>query len=79
MTEQVQGVIKSKAVEGRTADQKQKNLRHLYGGSGSRHHEEDVETDDQVDISEEARKRADGTYRKNILEHIEENRESGIN
>jgi len=67
MTEPIQGVTRSGGVQRRTTTQER--LRHLYGET-SRHEEED--TDDMVDISEEARKRADGTYHKNILEHIEE-------
>jgi hypothetical protein len=58
-------------VHRRSTAQERERLRRLYGGTGP-HHDEDVETDDQVDISEEARKRASGTYRKNILEHIED-------
>jgi len=71
MTEEIQGVAKAGVVHRRSTAQERERLRRLYGGTGL-HHDEDVETDDQVDISEEARKRASGTYRKNILEHIED-------
>lgn len=71
MTEPVQGVIKTGVVERRTTAQER--LRRLY--LSSHHHDEEVETDDTVEISQEARQRADGTYRKNILEHIEEEEE----
>jgi len=73
MTEQIQGVASAGVVDRRSAarERERERLRRLYGSAGS-HHDEDAEADDQVDISEEARKRANGTYRKNILEHIEE-------
>lgn len=45
-------------------------MRRLYGESSREH--DDVEEEDSVDISDEARKRADGTYRKSILEHLED-------
>lgn len=69
MTEPIQGVTKAGEVERRGAKQERERLRRLHGEAF--HHDEDAEADDTVDISEEARKRASGTYRKNILEHIE--------
>lgn len=74
MTEPVQGITRTGRVERRSTSQER--LRRLYFLT-SRHVEE-AETDDQVDISEEARKRADGTYRKNILEHLEEDDQSPL-
>lgn len=71
MTEQIQGIASARVVDRRSTARERERLRRLYGSVGSRHDEE-VKTDDQVDISEEARKRADGTYHKNILEHIKE-------
>jgi len=68
MTEPVQGVVKTVGVQRRST--MQERLRHLYGETS--HHEEETDTDDLVDISAEARKKADGSYHKNILEHIEE-------
>ena len=68
MTEPVQGVAKSAGVHRRNT--MQERLRHFYGEHS--HHEEETDTNDMVDIADEARKRADGTYHKNILEHIED-------
>lgn len=69
MTEPIQGVVKTDGVE-RRRSATQERMRRLYG-ENSRDHD-DVEEDDSVDISDEARKRADGTYRKSILEHLED-------
>lgn len=66
MTEPIQGVIRTGGVERRSTTQER--LRRLYHPAFR--HEEEAEEDDLVDISEEARKRADGTYRKSILEHL---------
>jgi hypothetical protein len=77
MTEQIQGIASARVVDRRSTARERERLRRLYGRVGS-HHDEEVKIDDQVDISEEARKRADGTYHKNILEHIEEDEYPGI-
>jgi hypothetical protein len=69
MTEPIQGVAKTDGIE-RRRTATQERMRRLYGDN-SRDHEE-AEEDDSVDISDEARKRADGTYRKSILEHLED-------
>jgi len=69
MTEPIQGVVKTDGVE-RRRSATQERLRRLYGDMA--HNRDDAEEDDSVDISDEARKRADGTYRKSILEHIED-------
>jgi hypothetical protein len=42
----------------------------LFGSNKHRHHSEQLENDN-VDISEEARDKASGKKRKNILEYIE--------
>lgn len=68
MTEPIQGVVKTDGVERRRSTA-QERMRRLYGDSARDH--DDIEEDDSVDISEEARKRSDGTYRKSILEHLE--------
>jgi len=68
MTEPIQGVTKTGGVE-RRRSATQERMRRLYGDISRDH--DDVEEDDSVDISDEARKRADGTYRKSILEHLE--------
>jgi len=44
-------------------------LRRLYADTA--HAGGDEEENDTVDISEEARQRSEGTYRKSILEHLE--------
>jgi len=74
MTEPVQGVARSGGVERRSTSQER--LRRLYFLTS--HHDKEAEMDDTVDISEEARKRADGTYHKNILEHLEEDDQSPL-
>ncbi len=68
MTEPIQGVVKTDEVERRRSATRER-MRRLYGNSSGDH--EESEEDDSVDISDEARKRADGTYRKSILEHLE--------
>ena len=68
MTEPIQGVVKTDGIEHRRSAARER-MRRLYGDI-SRDHEE-AEEDDSVDISEEARKRSDGTWRKSILEHLE--------
>lgn len=69
MTEPIQGVVKTDGVE-RRRNAIRERMRRLYGDI-SRDHEE-AEEDDSVDISEEARKRSSGTWRKSILEHLED-------
>jgi hypothetical protein len=69
MTEPIQGVIKTDGVE-RRRSATQERLRRLYGDMAR--NRDEAEEDDSVDISDEARKRAEGTYRKSILEHIED-------
>lgn len=69
MTEPIQGVVKTDGVE-RRRNAAQERMRRLYGDV-SRNHDASEE-DDSVDISEEARKRSDGTHRKSILEHLED-------
>ncbi len=74
MTEPVQGVIRAGGVERRSSsqerEQNRERLRRLIkaGGGG----DELSADDDSVELSEEARKRADGTWRKTILEHLED-------
>ncbi|MDK9719224.1 MAG: hypothetical protein OEL57_15170 [Trichlorobacter sp.] len=68
MTEPIQGVVKTDRVE-RRRSATQERMRRLYGESSRDY--DDVEEEDSVDISDEARRRADGTYRKSILEHLE--------
>ncbi len=71
MTEPVQGVAQSAVVtQHSTADERERNrLRHLY--SKRFYRAEESATEDQVDISEEAHKKADGVWHRNILEHLE--------
>lgn len=69
MTEPIQGVVKTDGVE-RRRSAVQDRMRRLYGNSERDH--DDIDEDDSVDISEEARKRSNGTYRKSILEHLED-------
>jgi hypothetical protein len=69
MTEPIQGVIKTDGVE-RRRSATQERLRRRYGDMAR--NRDEAEEDDSVDISDEARKRAEGTYRKSILEHIED-------
>lgn len=69
MTEPIRGVVKTEGVE-RRRSATQERMRRLYGDISRGH--DDIEGDDSVDISEEARKRSDGTYRKSILEHLED-------
>lgn len=74
MTEPVQGVIRSGGVERRSTsqerEQNRERLRRLM--RAGRGHDEQCADDDSVELSEEARRRADGTWRKNILEHLED-------
>ncbi len=74
MTEPVQGVIRSGGVERRSTsqerEQNRERLRRLM--RADRGHDEQCVEDDSVELSEEARRRADGTWRKNILEHLED-------
>lgn len=68
MTEPIQGVVKADGVERRRSTT-QERLRRLYADAV--HTGGDEEENDTVDISEEARQRSEGTYRKSILEHLE--------
>lgn len=74
MTEPVQGVIRSGGVERRSTsqerEQNRERLRRLMRAGRGR--DEQCAEDDSVELSEEARRRADGTWRKNILEHLED-------
>lgn len=72
MTEQIQGIIKTGVVDRRSTgrEQEQAQDHHFHNREGA-HRDGDTGTDDTVEISEEARQRANGTYRKNILEHME--------
>ena len=67
--ENAREVVKTEGVE-RRRSATQERMRRLYGDISRDH--DDIEGDDSVDISEEARKRSDGTYRKSILEHLED-------
>lgn len=67
MTEPIQRVGRTTGI-GQHREHRDR-LNQSYGDGTKR--EADPE-DDQVDISEEARRRAEGRYKKNILEHIEE-------
>ncbi|QOX80188.1 hypothetical protein FY034_15010 [Trichlorobacter lovleyi] len=69
MTEPIQGVVKADGVERRRSTT-QERVRRLYADAA--HAGGDEEEDDTVDISEEARQRSEGTYRKSILEHLED-------
>jgi len=71
MSEPVQGVVRTGGVERRSSSQ-ERLKRHYPLTSHHYDDEEKIETGDMVDISEEAHKRADGTYHKSILEHLEE-------
>ena len=69
MTDPVQVITGTDGVERRRSGT-QERLRRWYG---ERQHKDDAEpADDTVDISDEAQKRADGSYRKSILEHLED-------
>lgn len=68
MMDPVQGVIKTGGVERRRSEARER-LRRLY--ADMLHASKDDEENDTVDISDEARQRSDGTYRKSILEHVE--------
>lgn len=68
MMDPVQGVIKTGGVERRRSEARER-LRRLYADMS--HASKDDEENDTVDISDEARQRSDGTYRKSILEHVE--------
>lgn len=72
MTEPVEGVIRSGSVQRRSTaqdrEQNRERVRRLSRGSGRR--DEESAADDSVELSEEARKRAGGTWRKTILEHL---------
>lgn len=74
MTESVQGVIRSGGVERRSTsqerEQNRERLRRLVR-SGEKGDGQSA-VDDSVELSEEARMRADGTWRKTILEHLED-------
>jgi|APHig6443717817_1056837.scaffolds.fasta_scaffold49908_3 hypothetical protein len=70
MTEPLQGVVKTGGVERRKTMQERQ--RHSYSLLSHHDEHEEILTDDTVEISDEARKRADGTYHKNILEHLED-------
>ncbi len=74
MTEPVQGVIRAGGVERRSSsqerEQSRERLRRLIKAGGGR--DELSADDDSVELSEEARRRADGTWRKTILEHLED-------
>lgn len=76
MTEPVQGVVRTGGVERRKSSQERLRLR--YSTTSHYHKDEKDDTDDMVDISEEAKKRADGTYHKNILEHLKEDEQSPV-
>lgn len=67
MTEPVQKIGRSSEVGQRKGDRNR--LQQSSNGTAKR--EVDHE-DDQVDISKEARDRAEGRHKKNILEHLEE-------
>lgn len=69
MTEPIQGVVKTDGVE-RRRNTVQERLRRLY--TENAHTGRDEDENDTVDISEEARQRSGGTYRKSILEHLED-------
>ncbi len=68
MTEPVQGIARLGTVGRRGEMQKKQHSPYVE----SDHEEASADNDDTVEISDEARKRASGKYRKNILEHIEE-------
>lgn len=67
MTEPVQRV-------GRTTEigQRKGYRDRLHQGHSEGAKREPDQEDDQVDISEEARSRAEGRYKKSILEHVED-------
>lgn len=67
MTEPVKSVAKTGGLDRRSATQEK--LRRLYTESGEN---DDAAADDMVDISEEARKRASGSWKKDILEYLED-------
>lgn len=67
MTEPVKSVAKAGGLDRRSATQEK--LRRLYTESGGN---DDAAADDMVDISEEARKRASGSWKKDILEYLED-------
>ena len=69
MTDPIQGVLKTDGIE-RRRSATQERLRRFYGDMA--HDHDEAEEGDSVDISDEARKRAEGTYRKSILEHLED-------
>ncbi len=68
MTEPVHGIAKLGTVGKRGEMQKKWQKPSLEAD----HEEASADDDDTVEISDEARKRASGKYKKNILEHIEE-------
>lgn len=67
MTEPVSGVSKVGEIDRRKAAREQRGKTAWHIG-----HVEDEEHDDTVQISDEARQRANGKVRKTILEHLTE-------
>ena len=73
MTEPVRGVSRTAEVDKRKATRER-----IWQGPWHDGHAAQDEHDDTVQISEEARQRASGKIRKNILEHLAEDDAAGI-
>lgn len=74
MTRPIEAIVKTDLVD-RRRDAMQQRQQQAYSGKHQKQEEHEEETkkrDDTVKISDEAHKRSSGTWRRSILEHLEE-------